>query len=146
MMSLGILLTVALVLGLFAMYFMYITSPKQSGARKTRDRVDLSIVPGKWSEIQAMMGQGGPANYKQSIMEADKLVDNVLGSKVSGNTMGERLKNAKHLFSPATYDGLWTAHKIRNKIAHEADFEGLSSDATLAVRNFERALKELRAI
>lgn len=93
-----------------------------------------------------MMKQGGPANYRQSIMEADKLVDLVLKSKVSGETMGERLKNAKHLFTKDTYDKLWTAHKIRNKVAHEADFEGLSSDANLAVRNFEKALRELKII
>jgi hypothetical protein len=93
-----------------------------------------------------MQSQGGPANYRQAIMEGDKLVDLVLKSKVFGETMGERLKNAKHLFGRDTYDKLWTAHKIRNKVAHEADFEGLSSDAALAVRNFEKALKELRVI
>ena len=93
-----------------------------------------------------MMTAGGPANYKQSIMEADKLVDMVLKTKVPGETMGERLKNSRNLFSKETYDSLWTAHKIRNRIAHEAEFEGLNSDATLAVRNFEKALKELRAI
>lgn len=93
-----------------------------------------------------MMQQGGPANFRQAIMEGDKLVDMVLRSKVCGDTMGERLKNARSLFSPNVYNDIWTAHKIRNKVAHEAAFEGLSSDAVLAVRNFEKALKELRVL
>ena len=92
------------------------------------------------------MSQGGPANYKQSILESDKVVDLVLKSKVSGETMAERLKNAKNLFQKETYDKLWLAHKIRNKMAHEADFEGLSSDANLAVKHFEKALKELKIL
>ncbi len=93
-----------------------------------------------------MLKEGGPANYRQAIMEGDKLVDMILRSRVEGQTMGDRLKNSKRLFTRHTYDQLWTAHKIRNKVAHEADFEGLSSDARLAVRNYEKALKELRVI
>jgi hypothetical protein len=141
----GIILASGILLVIMVGYFLYITRP-QGKNNRSGGRVDLSIAPAKWAELQAMMKDGGPANYRQSIMEADKLVDLVLKSKVSGETMGERLKNAKHLFSRDTYDKLWTAHKIRNKVAHEADFEGLSSDASLAIRNFEKALKELRII
>lgn len=130
---------------IIAAYFLYITRPKKGGV-KGKTGYGVPNATAKWAEIQAMAQSGGPANYRQSIMEADKLVDFVLGSKVGGETMGERLKNAKHLFSKDTYNKLWTAHKIRNKIAHEADFEGLSSDASLALRNFEKALRELRAI
>lgn len=140
----GIFLTVVLILGLLVLYFMYITTPKSQ--KQSRGGVDISIVPAKWAEVQTMMKAGGPANYKQSIMDADKLVDMVLKSKVSGQTMSERLKNARKLFSKETYDSLWTAHKIRNKVAHEADFEGLSSEAQLALRGFEKALKELRVL
>ena len=147
MQYIGIFLTVILLLALLFLYFIYITTPKSRKYRQgNSERVDTSVVPTKWAEIKAMMNAGGPANYKQSIMEADKLVDLVLKSKVSGSTMGERLKNSQNLFSKETYNSLWTAHKIRNRLAHEADFEGLSSDAQLAVRNFEKALKELRAI
>jgi hypothetical protein len=143
---LGILLTSALVIGLLFLYFIYITTPKKRGGQKSGERIDLSIIPSKWNEVEAMVRQGGPANFKQSIMDGDKLVDTVLRTKVSGNTMAERLKNARHLFSKDTYDTLWTAHKIRNKIAHEADFEGLSSDSQLAMRYFKKALQELRVI
>lgn len=145
MLILGAILVVLVIVGLIFLYFMYITNPpKQKSA--SGNGIDKGQVSTKWGEVQEMMKVGGPANYKQSIFEADKLVDSVLRSKVKGETMGERLKGAKHLFSEDTYEGLWVAHKIRNKVAHEADFEGLSSDAVLAVRKFEKALKELRAI
>lgn len=139
-----IILTSSIFIVIMVAYFLYITRPK--GKNLNNQRVDLSIVPSKWNEISAMISSGGPANYRQAIMESDKLVDLVLKSKVKGETMGERLKNARNLFDRDTYDKIWTAHKIRNKVAHEADFEGLSSDANLAVRNFEKALKELKVI
>ncbi len=141
-----IAITVGIFLVIIVSYFLYVTRPNKGGKGSFNQRVDLSIVPAKWGEINSMISTGGPANYRQAIMEADKLVDHVLKSKVKGETMADRLKNARDLFERDTYDRLWLAHKIRNKVAHEADFEGLSSDANLAVRNFEKALKELKAI
>lgn len=143
---LGFFLAGLVFLAFIALYLIYLMNPKAKGNSYGGGNVNLSMVPQKWSEVQAMVVQGGPANYRQAIMEGDKLVDMVLKSKVRGETMGERLKNSRHLFSHSTYQGLWTAHKIRNKIAHEAEFEGLSSDAQLCVENFGKALQELRAI
>lgn len=146
---LPILLIVIVFVVLMAGYFLYLTRPgasKKGSTLSGAKRVEPLEIQSKWAEIQAMMALGGPTNFRQAIMEADKLVDAVLKSKVRGETMRERLKNARNLFPRDAYDKLWTAHKIRNKIAHEADFEGLSSDAQLAIRNFERALKELRVI
>lgn len=144
----GIFLTTAIFVIILGLYFWYITrpNPKKTKKNSTVVKMDSEITQNKWIEVQAMMKTGGPANYRQSIMEADKLVDAILRSRVSGETMAERLKNSKHLFQRDTYDRLWLAHKIRNKVAHEADFEGLSSDAALAIRNFEKALKELKVI
>ena len=146
MVFLGILMTVILILALLLLYFIYLTTPQKKENSRSRVRIDTATVSTKWTEIQEMVKVGGPANFKQSIMEADKLVDLVLKSKVTGQTMAERLKNSRNLFSKETYNTLWTAHKIRNKIAHEADFDGLSSDAQLSIRYFEKALKELRML
>lgn len=142
----GFFLTVLVFAAIAAVYLLYLMKPGKVNSKSTATRVDAQFVRGKWVEVQGMMQQGSPANYRQAIMEGDKLVDLVLSSKVSGGTMGERLKRAAKLFTKPTYNDLWTAHKIRNKVAHEADFEGLSSDARLAVRGFEKALKELGII
>lgn len=106
----------------------------------------MALVRSKWLEVQEMLRQGGPANFRQAIVESDKLVDMVLKSRVRGETMGERMREAKSLFLPDVYHNLWTAHKIRNKVVHEAEFEGLSSDAKTAVRYFEQALRALRVL
>ena len=58
--------------------------------------------------------------------------------------MGERLKNASNLFS--NRNGLWDAHKLRNRIAHESDVRVTYSDAQHALANFRQALKNLGAI
>lgn len=131
-------------IALALLFFVSLKVPRQK--KSNQISISKEFVSNKWNEINLMMSQGGPANYKQAIFEADTLVDAVLRSKVPGETMGERLKKARNLFSKTTYNELWTAHKIRNKLAHEADFEGLSSEARLAVKNFEKALRELKAI
>ena len=148
---LGFFITTAIFIAFIVIYVLYVTRGRVDTGGKSKKvssatLVDRNLIKNKWVEVDQMMKVGGPANYRQSIMEADKLVDMVLRSKVPGDTMGERLKNARGLFHQHTYDRLWTAHKIRNKLAHEAEFEGLSSDAKMAVRNFEKALKELHVI
>jgi len=136
-------LVVLLGIGVLLLFVVFLKAPKVSPKKGGSSYV---FSPQKWQEVQAMLATGGPANFRQAIMEGDKLVDAVLRSKVKGETMGELLKNSRHLFSHETYNSLWTAHKIRNKVAHEADFEGLSSDARLAINGFEKALKELKVL
>lgn len=148
----GFFITSLLFIALIGVYVLYVTrgrvdvvTGKKSKAASAAT-INREQIKNKWAEIGQMLNEGGPANFRQSIMEADKLVDMVLKTKVPGDTMGERLNNARGLFHQHTYDQLWTAHKIRNKLAHEAEFEGFSSDAKMAVRNFEKALKELHVI
>lgn len=149
----GFFTTTLIFVAIIGLYILYVTRGRterlDSRSTKQKDKASSfskDLIQSKWLEVGAMMQEGGPANYRQAIMEADKLIDMVLRSKVPGDTMGERLKNARGLFHRTTYDRLWTAHKIRNKLAHEAEFEGLSSDAKMAVRNFEKALRELRVL
>lgn len=59
-------------------------------------------------------------NWQIILIEADKLLDYALKNKrITGETMGERLKNAKVFFDKRFYDQIWKAHKTRNKLAHE---------------------------
>ncbi|MDD3481185.1 MAG: hypothetical protein PHW75_03115 [Patescibacteria group bacterium] len=141
----GFIITIIIFLAFIGLYILYVTRGKVVPKSQKR-AYDPDILHEKWTGVKLMLKEGGPANFRQAIIEGDKIVDMVLRSRVEGQTMGDRLKNSQRLFTRHTYDQLWTAHKIRNKVAHEADFDGLSSDARLAVRNFEKALKELRAI
>lgn len=142
---LGFVITI-LIFGAFIVFYLLYLIKGKAIKDQSKKPYNKDLILEKWANVQAMMAQGGPANYRQAILEADKIVDTVLRSKIVGENMGDRLKNARHLFTRHTYDRLWAAHKIRNKVAHDINFEGLSSDAKLAVRNFEKALKELRVL
>lgn len=75
------------------------------------------------------------------IVDADKLMDHVLKSRrVSGETMGERLKNARGLFPRDTYEGIWQGHKLRNKIAHEIDYRPSVWDLKLHYTNLRSGI------
>jgi len=58
--------------------------------------------------------------------------------------MGERMKNSAPMFSDR--NGIWTAHKLRNTIAHESDVNVTYDEARLALQAFRKALKDLGAI
>jgi len=139
---LGLVITSFVFIIFVIVYVFYVTRGRDL-PRARKKAVDPKIVCEKWQGVKLMMKEGGPVNYRQAIIEGDKIIDMILCSRVEGETMGERLKAAQKLFTKRTYDRLWTAHKIRNKVVHESSFEGLPSDAKLAVRNFEKALKEL---
>ncbi len=60
---------------------------------------------------------------KSTLIDADKLLDYALKTRgIKGDTMGHRLKNAKHLFDANTYNHAWESHKTRNRLVHEIDF------------------------
>jgi hypothetical protein len=98
----------------------------------------------RWSTIQAMAAGGGNG-LRAAVSEADKLMDQALRQQgLPGETMGDRLKAAKGRFSSYDiYDGIWSAHKLRNALAHEVGFDLVPSQAKEALAQFERALKDL---
>lgn len=127
-----------------------ITLPFQSSANKYGGEaraLKLEYIQTKWDEIQELLSLGGPARFKQAVIEADKLFDLVLKNSGSrGENMGMRLKNAQKKFTWEVYQGIWQAHKIRNEIVHESDRELLSHEAKDAVDKFKKGLSELHIL
>jgi len=119
-----------------------------SGKRRNAVSIDKSMVMTRWMEIEATANMGGPAHLKASVMDADKLVEYVLGAKaLSGNTFAEKLKSAKPLFRDyKDYDNLWFAHKVRNSIAHDNGQDFSLTNAKKAIEYFKKALKVLGAM
>ncbi|HEY8108514.1 MAG TPA: hypothetical protein VIF43_00680 [Patescibacteria group bacterium] len=112
---------------------------------RTLSADDKGFAHVRWHEIQQQLQKGGPAHLRQAVISADNLIDHCLKALgVPGETMGERLKASGGRFSDL--DGLWSAHKTRNQIVHEADKELLSFEAKSALDKFERALKDLGAL
>jgi hypothetical protein len=107
--------------------------------------LDKKLVQEKWASIEAVANLGAPAQLKASVMDADKLVEQVLGSKgLPGNTFADKLKAGRRLFKDyEDYDNLWFAHKVRNSIAHDNGVDFSTTNAKKAIGYFKKALKVL---
>lgn len=105
-----------------------------------------SPLGSRWDEIQRHLNSTKEAEWKFAVIEADSLVDYILKSGgYPGDTMGERLKNIDKT-QIVTLDGLWEAHKIRNRLAHDPNYFLRYGEAKRAVQLYEKTLKELNAL
>ncbi len=99
----------------------------------------------RWLKIENNLVKGDPRTYSMAVINADKLLDKALQEMgVSGKTMGERMKRIGNHFSEL--NRVWYAHKLRNQIAHEEDFEISYAETSKALAAFRQALKDLGAI
>lgn len=100
----------------------------------------------KWEEILRHLDSPHETEWKFAVIEADKLTDDVLKSAgYHGETMGDRLMNIEQ-GKLTSLEGLWEAHKIRNKLVHDVNYFLRYGEARRAVLLFEQALKELGGI
>lgn len=108
--------------------------------RKNRNfsEKDKRIIFAHWQRVTM------ERDHKKAILEADKLLDHVLKMRGYKGSLGDKLKLCNNVF--ADIDGVWEAHKIRNKIAHELDFRLSTSEGNKAIGNFKRALRDLGAL
>lgn len=111
--------------------------------KKTISARVTTMVVRDWREIQTLIKGGTPSQLKQALILADRSLDAALKDLVVGETMGERLKNAKNLFHPQTYDKIWQAHKLRNALVHESGFEVQGFALKSSIENLKSGLKEL---
>ena len=81
---------------------------------------------------------------KIAIIEADKLVDNILKKGgIKGSTLGERLRNTEKLVPREVYSNMWEAHKVRNMIVHDDDFDIKKVDRDLVIWRMKKFLMSL---
>jgi hypothetical protein len=107
--------------------------------------LDVDQYRSRYLTIENQLKREEPSSGHLAVLNADKLVDQALReSGISGETMGDRLKNSSTKFSDL--NGLWEAHKLRNRIAHEPDVSVTYDEARRALGSFKKALKELGAI
>ncbi|MCX6806709.1 MAG: hypothetical protein NT135_01130 [Candidatus Berkelbacteria bacterium] len=91
------------------------------------------------------MGLGRPSNFRQAVLEADKLLDFVLRKmNYEGETIADRIRSSKDCYKD--YQGLWDAHKVRNRLVHESQSEVMHHSAKEAIEKFEKALRDLRVL
>lgn len=98
-----------------------------------------------WLEIENNITKDNNASYQFAILSADKLLDKALKeSGVPGETMGDRLKQSDRLLQDI--NGVWAAHKMRNRIAHEVGGNINKAVAKRMLAIYKNALKDLGAI
>lgn len=100
----------------------------------------------RWGEIMRHMDSAKEVEWKMAIIEADKLLDLILQrAGFPGGTIGERLMNAQTGQIQAL-DGLWEAHKIRNRIAHDPNLFIRYTEAKRAIEFYAQTFREFEAI
>ncbi|HWA64541.1 MAG TPA: hypothetical protein VG866_01660 [Candidatus Paceibacterota bacterium] len=101
-----------------------------------------TVMHDRWQEILNHLDSTNESEWKVAVIEADKLVDDILKNSFAGETMGERLMNIDKT-QLLSIDSLWEAHKVRNRLAHEVNYFLRHAEAVKAIRYFEAALHEL---
>lgn len=113
--------------------------------KKGRLNLDVEHYQKKWFAIEQQLKKDEVSSYSLAVLNADKLLDQALKERgMKGETMGDRLKSAKDIFT--NRNNVWSAHKLRNKIAHEPDVKVTYDAARYALGDFKRALKDIGAI
>jgi hypothetical protein len=117
------------------------------------DRLNVNIsantrdaVTREWKNIDVLRQKGGPSQLRQALISADKTLDNVLRDITSGETMAERLKSSKDRFDNDMYRKIWSAHKTRNALVHEAGYEPSYYILEEAIDNLRAAVEKLGVI
>jgi hypothetical protein len=115
-------------------------------AEQYASKKELSPKNVLWESIQVHLATESQAEWKLAVIEADKLLDDItLKEGLFGATLGERLKNADETLFRTLQDA-WEAHKIRNRIAHEAGYYLTRRDAQRAIGMYERVFREFKVI
>lgn len=127
-----------LVVGILLIVVISLT--KRGGAS-----LDLDKYRSQWLAIESQLKRDDPGTYQLVVLNGDKLLDRALKERgFKGETMGERMKSARETWSNA--NAVWTAHKLRNQIAHETDARVSYDDARRALAGFKLGLKDIGAI
>lgn len=132
------LIIAIIAVGLLALVAMILTG-------KRAHIFDVEAYQTRWLKIENNLTKGQPLTYNMAVIQGDKLLDRALTEMgVPGKTMADRLKRMDGRLPKINQ--IWTAHKLRNRIAHDPDFEVNYNEASQALATFKQALKDLGAI
>ncbi|MEK7101893.1 MAG: hypothetical protein AAB882_01935 [Patescibacteria group bacterium] len=101
----------------------------------------------RWEHIQSLLEGNTPSEWREAIIEADIMLDDVLAKRgYEGDGVGEKLKSAnKESFG--TLQNAWEAHKVRNLIAHQgSSFDLSESIAGRTIQHYEAVFREFKVI
>jgi hypothetical protein len=138
--GLSFILFFAAILIFAGLLFIVITLTK-----KGSNQLNVEKYRSDWLRIEQSLHRDDAASCQLSVLNADKLLDKALREKsVAGETMGARMKQLQTSWTNA--NAVWSAHKLRNQIAHESSVTIEYDAARRALAAFKQALKDVGAI
>lgn len=134
---------VFLVIAIVAVALLALVAMILSGKR--RHEFNKQEYQTRWLKIENGLDRNDRRSYNFTVLEADKLLDKALNEMgIPGKSMGEKLKKIGDKMPEI--NRIWQAHKLRNQIVHESDFELSYEQARRALVIFKQALRDLGAI
>jgi hypothetical protein len=113
--------------------------------RRSPRAMDIDKYRSRWLSIETRLKRDDENSYVVCIMEADKLLDQALRDRgLAGNTMAERMKQCQGKWTNG--NGVWAAHKLRNRLAHETDVKVDYERTRQALVAYKQGLKDMGAI
>ncbi len=139
----------------FAILLMWLVLKSKDKVADKLEEIKRELSPPKpgegkydarWKEVRNHLESLREAEWKFAVVEADKIAEAVLEEAgFPGETIGEKMTaiNRDQLNS---IDDLWQAHKVRNLIAHDPNYEVKYAQVRGAIEKYEKALRELGAL
>lgn len=138
--SLSIIFLFAAILIAGGLLFAIITLAKRGPVG-----LDVEKYRSQWITIEQQLSKEDITSCQMSVLNADKLLDQAMIEKgIAGKTMADRLKQLQNKWTNA--NSVWSAHKLRNKIAHEPNVKVDYNTVRSALAGFKQALKDIGAI
>jgi hypothetical protein len=105
------------------------------------------ILNPRWQTVGRYYSSANPSDWKLAVIEADIMLYEVLDkSGFPGESIGEMLKKTDRS-KLQNLDAAWSAHKVRNEIAHSGLEYVLTRDTIeKAIANYEKVFDELNFI
>lgn len=126
LMIFGFLITLAIIV--IGVMVMKIKKRKLSGASKAR-------IEKAWSHVLSLQ------DPVRRVIEADKVLDIALAEAGFTGTLGDKLKKAGPRLK--NINAVWSAHKLRNQLAHESGAHVGGREASMALQSFRSAIDSL---
>ena len=81
-------------------------------------------------------------DMRHSVMDADKLLDHALYLMGYKGNLGTKLKKSARLFR--NINDIWAAHKVRNNIAHQINYQVDENTYRKSMLSFKQAFMDLK--
>ena len=105
-----------------------------------------ALTNSRWNTIMKRHQQGTADSMKVAIIEADKMIDDLLkNAGFKGEHMADRLDKLATANLP-NLPKLWRAHRLRNEVVHSPDFQLTQSLASRTMEDYAAFLRDLNLI